>query len=133
MTRKPKTNRVERTRAGKQWTEAQFWQFIRSGLRKLSVRWPPANEALKKSRRQYIGENKRMKWEYQCNICKQWYPQRQVLKDHIIPCGSCRSYQEVASFVKNLLVEIDGYQIVCEQCHQIKTNQENATVRIIKG
>lgn len=133
MSRKPKTAKVARTRAGNQWTEAQFWQFIRAGLRKLSVKWPPANNVMKQARRPYIGENKRMKWEYQCNTCKNWFPQKKVLRDHITPCGSCRSYQEVAQFVEKLLVEENGYQILCEKCHQIKTNQENTLARTING
>ena len=33
--RRPKTDRVPRTRAGGTWTEAGFWGFLRSGVREL--------------------------------------------------------------------------------------------------
>lgn len=63
MARKPKTNRIERTRAGNEWSECGFWGFVRSGLRQMSRRWPPlARQAINAARRKYDGENKRQKW-----------------------------------------------------------------------
>ncbi len=87
-TRRPKTNRVERTRAGGEWTEAAFWSFIRSGLREMSRRWPPlVRHVFTASRRKYTGPNRRQKWEYECCECGAWKMQKDVQADHIEPRG----------------------------------------------
>ena len=117
--------KVERTRNGKQWTEARFWQFIRSGLRKTSRRWPPiVSEALKQVRREYKGENKRRKWEYQCQECGNWYKSTEVQVDHIVSAGSLKSFEDLPGFCERLFCEVDGLQVLCGTCHQKKTNKE---------
>ena len=39
--------------------------WLRSGLRRLSRRYPPIYEALAAAEVPYVGENKRKKWLYQ--------------------------------------------------------------------
>lgn len=102
-------------RAGGEWTEARYWQFVRSGLRQLSRRWPPRAAALKAARRRYTGPNTRQKWEHQCADCQQWFKLSDVEADHIIPCGSVRG--DVDGFVARLLCEIDGWRVLCKPCH----------------
>jgi hypothetical protein len=118
MGRKPKTTRVPRTRASNEWTEAQFWAFLRSHLRAMSMFWPPAHEVLKKGRRPYKGPDKRRKWEYQCENCQQWFPEKQIERDHIVPCGSLKCYEDIPGFVERLLCEVDGYRLLCKKCNQ---------------
>ena len=115
--------RVERTRNAGTWTEAQYWGFIRSCLRRSFRYWKPLNEARNKAKRKYKGKNKRQKWEYQCAKCEKWFKGKDIQVDHIIPVGSLRCYEDVAGFIERLTVE-DGYQCLCKKCHQIKTNKE---------
>lgn len=96
--------------------------MIRSHLRRLSIRWKPRNEALKSSRRPYIGDNKRRLWEYQCETCKNWYMRKEVEVDHIKECGSIKDWGDIGMFCKNMLIET-GFQILCNSCHLIKTNE----------
>jgi hypothetical protein len=124
MGRKPKTNRVPRTRAGGEWTEAAFWQFIRSGLRKLSQRWPPMHKAVESRKRPNQSSNKKFKWEYQCDRCQQWFYLKQVERDHIIPCGSLTSFDDIGPFVERMLCEIDGWGVLCVKCHRKRTNEK---------
>lgn len=119
--RKPKTNRVPRTRAGGEWTEAGYWGFIRSGLRKLSTRWPPRAQILRDRRRAYDGPNKRQKWEYPCSKCGGWFMQKEVHVDHIKPCGKLTSHNDLPEFVATLLCETDNLQILCKACHGSKS------------
>jgi hypothetical protein len=44
--------------------------------------------------------------------------------DHIIPAGALACYEDVVPFIMRLLVEIDGWQAMCKECHQLKTNEE---------
>lgn len=128
MARKPKTNRVERTRAGGEWTTAGYWGFIRSGLRQMSRRWPPlARQAINAARRKYVGENKRQKWEYQCATCKAWRNRKQVEVDHIVPCGSLRSLDDLPGFVERLFCEPDGLRVLCDTCHALRTRKIKQT------
>ena len=125
MSRKPKTNRVPKTRAGAEWTEAAFWGFIRSGLRQLSRRWPPlARHALNEARRKSQSENKRLKWEFLCDHCGDWLPRKRVQVDHIEPCGSLKSFADLSTFSERLFCEASGLRVLCVECHQKRKHDQ---------
>lgn len=42
---------------------------------------------------------------------------REIHVDHVIPCGSLKSLDDVRGFVERLFVEADGLRVLCEQCH----------------
>lgn len=102
------------------WTEAKFNQFIRSALRAAWNRWPPKYEALNDARRIVTG--KRHKYEYQCNTCKGWFKQKEVQVDHVEPVGTLTSWD---IFVARLFVAKEKLQILCYECHAIKTKKDN--------
>jgi hypothetical protein len=119
MARRAKTNRVPRTRAGGEWTEAAFWGFIRSGMRQLSRRWPPlVRIALNEVKRKSQSENKRLKWEFQCNHCSEWFARKHVEVDHIVECGSLKSFADLSQFADRLFCEASGLRVLCVKCHQ---------------
>lgn len=105
-------------------TESAFWSFIRSALRQKSRWWKPISIAKANARRPYKGVNKRQKFEYQCNHCKKWFPEKKVNVDHIIPAGTLTCAADLPGFVERLFCEIDGLQVLCESCHNIKTQNE---------
>ena len=122
-TRKPKTERVPRTRAGNAWTEASFFGFLRSGLRGISRRWPPlVRLALNAVRRAYVGPSKLQKWQYQCRMCGGWFKRTQVDVDHIEPCGSLQSFDDIRRFTERLFCETDKLRVVCNGCHATITH-----------
>ena len=116
--------RVQRTRAGNTWTEARYWQFIRSALRQAYSRYPAKFQAKKAVERTVAG--KRHKYEYQCAKCDVWFQGKEIQVDHIEPAGSLSSYDYIAGFSKRLFCEADGMQVMCKPCHQLKTNAERA-------
>ena len=116
--------RVQKTRNNGTMTEAGFWGWMRSALRKRSQVWKPIQEAKKKVRRDYKGSNTRQKYEYQCNHCKNWFPEKQINVDHIIDAGSLTSGKDLEGFVERLFCEIDGLQVLCETCHNKKTQDK---------
>ncbi len=116
--------RVERTRNGGTWTEAQYFSAIRSALRDKFKWWKPMREAKERARRPYKGEG-RQKWEFQCNACKQWFKDKETQMDHVTPCGSLKSLKDVSKFIERMTPEsVEAFQCLCKECHQKKTNEE---------
>jgi 5-methylcytosine-specific restriction endonuclease McrA len=71
----------------------------------------------------------RQKYEYQCASCNKWFKATDVQIDHIVPCGSLRSYNDLPIFVERLFCEPDGLQVLCKPCHQEKTNEERKSAK----
>ena len=117
-----RAQRVPRTRAGETWTEARYWQFIRSLLRQGFNRYPPKFQAKKSAERTV--KNKRHKYEYQCAECSGWFKGNEVQVDHIEPAGSLKTYRDLPGFVKRLFCEADNLQVMCKTCHKTKTMEE---------
>ena len=116
--------RSAKTRNAGTMTESAFWSFIRSGLRQKSRWWKPITECKMKARRPYKGPNKRQKFEYLCNSCKTWFPDKQINVDHIVGAGSLNCGQDLPGFVDRLFCEQDNLQVLCTTCHDHKTKLE---------
>jgi 5-methylcytosine-specific restriction endonuclease McrA len=126
-TRKPRKTtkaRVLKTRNAGTMSESAFWSFIRSALRQKSRWWKPITQAKLLAKRPYKGPNKRQKFEYQCATCLKWHADKHINVDHIIPAGSLNCANDLPGFVERLFCEIDNLQVLCEACHNIKTQSE---------
>lgn len=132
MGRIGKTNRVPKTRNNNQWTEAAFFGFLRSGLRKMSQRWPPlVQHALKAVRRpSQSTTNKLLKWEFQCAFCLGWWARKLVQVDHIIPCGKFTCFEQLADYARRLFCETGDLRILCKDCHKKRTEIEMLELKI---
>lgn len=119
-----KKRRVPRTRNAGTMTESEFWEYIRAVLRQKSRYWKPVSIVRTKNRREYEGPVKRRKYEYQCNKCKKWFDIKKITVDHIVPCGSLKSANDLPGFVERMFVEEDGLQVLCMSCHDKKTESE---------
>lgn len=106
------------------WSEAKFFGFLRSALRSASSKWPPKYEVLLAARRPSESDNKRLKWEFQCAECKQWFPQKEVSVDHITPVGTLRTWEDIEPFVRRLFVGHESLQLLCRRDHDAKTARE---------
>ena len=111
-------------------SESAFWGFIRSALRQKSRWWKPITQCKQNAKRPYKGVNKRQKFEYQCNKCKKWFPDKQINIDHITPAGELNKADDLPGFVERLFVEQSGLQVLCVNCHDIKTKQEKEKLKI---
>lgn len=106
------------------WTEAEFFQRVRSALRRAFRFWIPMQQALKKASRPSQSENKRLKTEYQCKQCKGWFKRTDVEIDHIEECGTLMKYEDITPFLQRLTVEdVSAFQILCKPCHKEKTKK----------
>ena len=124
MAKKVKKPRVPRTRNNATMTEAAFWSWIRSALRQKSRWWKPVTEAKNRVRRPYKGVNKRQKWEFKCAECTKYFKATEVNVDHIVPAGTLKTYSDLPGFVERLFCEVEGLQVLCAKCHDIKTALE---------
>lgn len=113
------------------WTTARFWTFIRSALRTAWNKYPVKYSVLNNSKRPaeyewYGARNQKLnvKWEYQCNHCKDWFMGKQVSVDHIIPVGTLKDYDDLPDFTRRLFVSEEELQILCKECHDKKTQEE---------
>lgn len=116
--------KTPKTRNAGSMTESAFWSFIRSALRQKSRWWKPITQCKMKARRPYKGPNKRQRFEYQCNECKNYFPDKKINVDHIIPAGSLQCANDLPGFVERLFCEIDNLQVLCSTCHDKKTKSE---------
>ena len=122
--------KVIKTRNAGTMSESAFWGFIRSALRQKSRWWKPITQCKQNAKRPYKGANKRQKFEYQCNKCKKWFPDKQINIDHITPAGELNKADDLPGFVERLFVEESGLQVLCNNCHAAKTEQERKKSRL---
>jgi 5-methylcytosine-specific restriction endonuclease McrA len=115
---------VPKTRNGGTFSESAFWSFIRSSLRRRTMVWLPIKQCKLKAKRPYKGINKRQKFEYKCNVCKKYFPEKEVSVDHIKPVGTLTCANDLPQFVENLFCEEYNLQTICSKCHDAKTLKE---------
>ncbi|QDP52401.1 MAG: hypothetical protein Unbinned96contig1001_18 [Prokaryotic dsDNA virus sp.] len=118
-----------KTRAGGTWTEARYWSFIRSALRRSWSKYPVRFQVLQDARRVYTGIDKRTKWEYECADCKGWFKTKEVEVDHIESAGSLKKYEDLAGFCERLFCEKDNLRVLCKPCHKLRTQKEREDAR----
>ena len=106
-------------------TNASFFGMIRSALRRLyMIQWKAKGATLRQARRVSKLRDARIKWEYNCAICDNWYTLKEVQVDHIEPCGTLRSFDALAGFCKRLFVETHGLRVLCVACHNKVTHDK---------
>lgn len=110
MLKKPKTIEQERK------------DFLIPILRKASVRWKYRLIAKEKARRVSQSSNKRLKWEFQCACCSQWFDNQGVELDHVQSISSWESWE---SFIEKLFCDESNYQVLCKHDHLAKSKKEN--------
>ena len=100
--------------------------FAIATLRRGSLRWRPRNEAKTKARteRKINESTGRLSWHSKCNICGVEKADGIMELDHIIPCVSSKGWTNFNDFIEILYSDIDNFQVICDQCHYIKSLAE---------
>ena len=107
------------------WTESRYWGFLRSMLRRGFQRYPNKHACMANARRK-VGR----KSEYECASCSVNHRRKDVAVDHIKPCGTLRSYADLATFAENMFCPVEGLQVLCKGCHYTKTMGERGMTHI---
>jgi 5-methylcytosine-specific restriction endonuclease McrA len=110
-----------------EWTDAKFRSFITSALRAASRRWPPKYKALKEALtgRKVNAKTGKMAMHYKCVACEDIFIAADVQVDHISPVvDPKKGFVSWDVYITRMFCEIDGMQVMCKPCHNIKTTEE---------
>ena len=92
--------------------------FLTGYLRRASLHWPARNEALTDAR-------SARGW-YKCAMCQEEYKRDQVDIDHIKPIVSLKDgFTTWDDYINALFCPKEGFQILCQNCHETKTMIED--------
>lgn len=112
--------------------------------------WPPRNMAKNAARteRKVNPATERLCWFVKCAICSIEVIEKEAQLDHINPAvplqdsymssvrdrESCSGTadQYLGSYMRRMLPEAEGFQVLCRDCHRSKTNEENKVRREYK-
>ena len=121
-----------KSRCNGQWTEARYNSFIKSLLRQGTRRWAPITQAQKDARV--------ARGLYECAYCKQHVPPtirdgrkrvQNIFVDHISPIiDPAVGFTTWGECIERMFCELDGLQVLCKECHDIKSNQERAVAAL---
>lgn len=106
-------------------SDSAFHSYIKSILRKASMRWPPLNAVKTKARRS--------RGIYECANCHELVPAtinekgkriKNVLVDHIEPIVPVTGFDNWDSVIQRLFCSEANLQVLCKKCHDNKTKEE---------
>jgi len=113
-----------------EWTSARKKAFIVSVLRSGTQRYPPKYETLNeaKTEKKINSKSGRLAQHFQCACCKKDFPAKDVNVDHILPVVDPKlGFVSWDVYIERLYCEKENFQILCRDCHTIKTQKEKKT------
>ena len=101
-----------------------FTKWLKSGLRRLSMRWPPISATRKYARV--------ARGQYRCAgygetgehiVPRSIKGKINIFVDHVEPVGSSDDWD---THIHRLFCDEEGLQLLCKVCHDRKTRDENS-------
>ena len=124
---------------GSPWkSEASYWSWLRGQIRRIWSKYPIATN-FKNSMCRKATKADKLKYSLhpstkligQCQQCKRWYAKSKLQIDHITPSEGCTSYETAHSFLDhNTMVGPEDLQLLCTECHKIKSHADNKGLSI---
>lgn len=113
---------------------------IRGAIRRIFSRSPVKIEVQMKVRREVPKYNKdgsrgkRDAVQYQCNVCKSWVGSTKIEVDHIAPVIEVneKGFIDWNMYVERLFCGPDNLQVICDPCHDKKTQDERMRRQAMK-
>jgi hypothetical protein len=99
--------------------------FLIPKLRKYSYWWKERMEALKDAK---VDEGL-----YKCAICENGFPRASVHLDHKEPVVKIEGFTTWDDFINRLYCNKEGFQVLCIDCHKVKTDTENEERKKIRN
>ena len=109
------------------WTEARYKAFKISALRAYMKRWEPLWDIKTKAKvgRMVNKRTGRLAEHYACAGCGGFFVSSDVQVDHIEPVVDPKDgFQDLDIFSDRLYCEEENLQVLCKECHKVKTNLE---------
>lgn len=117
------------------WTEGRKKSFIVAVLRSGTRRYPPKYETLAeaKTEKKINKKTGRLAQHYLCATCAEDFPAKEVQVDHIQPVVDPKiGFTTWDSFIERLFCDKDNLQILCKECHSLKTHEEKQQSKLKK-
>lgn len=110
----------------KEWTAARYHAFIVAVLRAGTRRYPPKFETLNeaKTEKKVNLQSGRVAQHYLCALCRHDFPAKAVQVDHKKPVVGKEGFTTWDKFIGNLFCDKKNFQVLCKDCHKIKTEGE---------
>lgn len=114
----------------KQYSQLEFEKyretFIKNTLRRGSYRWPWRNIAVAESK---VGRN-----QYRCAKCNNLVPNKSKKVDHKLPVVDPEvGFVNWDVYIKRLYCGPSNFQVLCEECHAQKTQEEREIRKATKA
>lgn len=116
-------------------TKSSFMSWLRGGIRRsLWSRSPIKLEFIKNNRilidnPKKTTRSKPQVWGATCCICGNNYPIKDIEVDHKIGNHSLKDISDIESFIMSIvMVGVDDLQLICKNCHKIKTHSEKNNI-----
>ena len=109
---------VTRPFADNTLSNSAFFSLIRSALREKSRWWYPIKVCRERARVIYVGNSRKRKWMYKCEMCGSIIVDaKATVVHHLVECGKLNSFEDLPTFTKNLFCDSNLLQLLCNQCH----------------
>ena len=129
------SKRKPKTRCSGTLTDAGLRAKIINTLRRLSMYWKPIQEVKRSARSGRIKnpETGHLNMAVICEVCNGHIMEKDCKVDHINPVVPTDGFNADGSlflgydwnvYLENMFCEANGFQVLCRNCHQIKTNRE---------
>lgn len=127
MARKTSSTNKKMCEAYPEWTQSRYESFIKSAIRSGSQRWPPKYEVLNEAfRGKQVNEaSGRLAKHFLCASCGLVFPAKSVAVDHIQPVVPISGFTSWDDIITRTYCSKENLQVLCKECHKIKTKQEN--------
>jgi 5-methylcytosine-specific restriction endonuclease McrA len=108
-------------------SKAEFYSWLRGGIRKsIWTRYPPRNE-FKKSNMRNITEEDRLKYNFSklvkrvgtCEMCLDVFTGKELQVDHMIPAGSLNNENDIKGFIQRIACNPEDMRLVCSNCNHV--------------
>lgn len=97
-------------------------KWIENGLRRISYKYPPRYTT------QTLARIERGK--YRCSDCKGSFKVKEIQLDHIVPViDPVKGFTDWNDYIERMFPDMGGYQVLCTECHQKKSESENVVRR----
>lgn len=112
-------------------------RFLVPKLRNFSRWWPNKNIARDQAKvKLEVGKTKSGKPKfrvfYRCNICKGLFGKEETSMDHIHPVIKLDGFKDWNEYIDRLFCAPEGFQCLCNTCHDKKTKTENKIRKKLK-
>lgn len=106
-------------------SEANMIRVVRGAIRQSWMKSPTKLAFLMSKTVPDMDDSNRRKWKIQCNCCNEWFKESDVEVDHIEGNHTLKTVDDFKNYFEKILrVGFDGLQILCKQCHLIKSHAE---------